>query len=46
MKAGRTFDEPTLVKLGEKEKFYASPAFADSRLYIRGMTNLYCFGKK
>ena len=42
-KAGREFDEVARIKLGEG--VFASPAVADGRLYIRGLTHLYCFGK-
>jgi outer membrane protein assembly factor BamB len=42
-KAGKEFEESSRVKLGEG--VFASPALADGRLYIRGTTHLYCFGK-
>jgi outer membrane protein assembly factor BamB len=32
------------VELGQE--VYASPAYADGRLYVRGRTHLFCFGKK
>jgi len=32
--------------LGKDEVFFASPAVADNRLYIRGKEHLYCIGKK
>lgn len=44
LKADKTFAEPTLTDLGEK--VYATPAFADGKLYIRGDKSLFCFGKK
>ncbi len=34
-----------LAKCELGEKCYASPAFADGRIYIRGKENLYCIGK-
>ena len=43
-KAAKEFDEVARVKLGEG--VFASPAAADGRIYIRGTTHLYCFGKK
>jgi outer membrane protein assembly factor BamB len=43
-KAATTFDDVRRGKLGEG--VIASPAVADGRVYIRGMKNLYCFGKK
>jgi outer membrane protein assembly factor BamB len=33
-----------LAKCELDEKCYASPAFADGRIYIRGVENLYCIG--
>ena len=33
-----------LAKCERDEKGYASPAFADGRIYIRGVENLYCIG--
>lgn len=41
---GREYKEISRSKLGEK--CFASPAFADGRMYIRGNKNLYCIGKK
>ncbi len=38
--AGRTFKELARNELGEK--FMASPAFAPGRIYLRGLTHLYC----
>jgi len=35
--------EPAKNELGEK--CFASPAFTDGRIYIRGKENLYCIGK-
>ena len=45
-KATKEWDEVLKVKIGEKEGVFASPAFADGRLFIRGTKYLYCFGKK
>ena len=42
-KAEKEFEQVTKVKLGEG--VFASPAVADGRLYIRGTTHLFCFGK-
>jgi outer membrane protein assembly factor BamB len=42
--AEKEFDVVSKVKLGEA--VFASPAVADGRLYIRGATHLFCFGKK
>ena len=36
------YKELTRCELGEA--CYASPAFADGRIYIRGIENLYCIG--
>ena len=33
-----------LAKCELCEKCFASPAFADGRIYIRGIKNLYCIG--
>jgi outer membrane protein assembly factor BamB len=44
LKADKEFDEPTKVSLGEN--VYASPAVADGKLFVRGTTHLFCFGKK
>lgn len=41
--AGLEYKELGRCELGEE--CYASPAFADGRLYIRGTENLYCIGK-
>jgi hypothetical protein len=43
-KAGSEYAEVTRCELGEN--CYASPAFADGRIYIRANKNLYCIGKK
>ncbi len=43
-KVGNEYTE--LVKSPLGEKCYASPAFADGRIYIRGVENLYCIGDK
>jgi outer membrane protein assembly factor BamB len=40
--AGRSYKEIGRCELGED--CYASPAFADGRIYIRGVENLYCIG--
>jgi len=40
--AGSEYKE--LAKCELNEKCYASPAFADGRIYIRGLENLYCIG--
>jgi len=40
--AGSEYKELAKCELGEK--CYASPAFADGRIYIRGVENLYCIG--
>ncbi|MHC4529582.1 MAG: PQQ-like beta-propeller repeat protein, partial [Planctomycetota bacterium] len=42
IEAGTKYKELTRCELGEK--VYASPAFADGRIYIRGAENLYCIG--
>jgi outer membrane protein assembly factor BamB len=39
---GTEYKEITKNELGEK--CHASPAFADGRIYIRGIENLYCIG--
>ena len=41
-KVGNEYTELAKSPLGEK--CYASPAFADGRIYIRGAENLYCIG--
>ena len=40
--AGSEYKELAKCELGEK--CHASPAFADGRIYIRGVENLYCIG--
>jgi outer membrane protein assembly factor BamB len=40
--AGSEYKELAKCELGEK--CHASPAFADGRIYIRGIENLYCIG--
>jgi len=40
---GPEYKELGKCELGEE--CYASPAFADGRMYIRGVENLYCIGK-
>ncbi len=42
IKIGAEYQELAKCELGEKS--YASPAFADGRIYIRGLENLYCIG--
>ena len=42
IQAGTEYKELARCELGEK--VYASPAFADGRIYIRGIENLYCIG--
>jgi len=42
VEAGHQYKELARSELGEK--VYASPAFADGRIYIRGVENLYCIG--
>ena len=44
VQAGAEYKELTRCELGED--CHASPAFADGRIYIRGLENLYCIGKK
>jgi outer membrane protein assembly factor BamB len=41
--AGPEYKELGRCELGEE--CYASPAFADGRIYIRGVENLYCIGQ-
>jgi len=43
VKAGREFVEIGRSELGEG--CYASPAFAEGKVYIRGVENLYCIGR-
>jgi outer membrane protein assembly factor BamB len=44
IEAGAEYKELARCELGED--CYASPAFADGRIYIRGLENLYCIGKR
>jgi len=44
VEAGPEYKEAMKFELGEK--CFASPAFADGRIYIRGEKNLYCIGYK
>jgi outer membrane protein assembly factor BamB len=44
VQSGPEFKELARCELGEECR--ASPAFADGRIYIRGLENLYCIGKK
>lgn len=43
VKAGREFSEISRSELGEE--CFATPAFADGRVYIRGVEHLYCIGR-
>jgi outer membrane protein assembly factor BamB len=44
LNADKEFDEPTKVPLGER--VFATPAVADGKVFVRGQTHLFCFGKK
>jgi len=44
VEAGMEYKQLAKCELGED--CYASPAFADSRIYIRGQENLYCIGEQ
>ena len=44
VKADKEFEDPAKVMLGEK--VFASPAAADGKVFIRGESTLFCFGKK
>jgi outer membrane protein assembly factor BamB len=44
LKADKEFEDPVKVSLGEG--VFASPAIADGKVFIRGNTHLFCFGKK
>ncbi len=44
VQAGPEYKELARCELGEECR--ASPAFADGRIYMRGLENLYCIGKK
>ena len=44
IQAGPEYKELTRCELGEK--CYASPAFVDGRIYIRGLEYMYCIGNK
>jgi hypothetical protein len=44
VQAGREFKELGQGELNDK--FYASPAFAQGHLFLRGNTSLYCLGEK
>ncbi len=44
VQSGPEYKELARCELGEECR--ASPAFADGRIYIRGLENLYCIGKK
>jgi outer membrane protein assembly factor BamB len=43
-KAAKEYEEVAKANLGEG--VFASPAVADGRVFIRGTTHLFCFGKK
>ena len=40
--AAREYKEIFRTELGDA--FHASPAFVDNRIYLRGLTNVWCFG--
>ena len=42
VEAGRTFAESTRTRF--EDRFDASPALVDGRIYLRGKTNLWCLG--
>jgi outer membrane protein assembly factor BamB len=44
LQTGAEYKEIVRTQLGEK--CFASPAFMDGRIYIRGQKNLYCIGNK
>ncbi len=44
LQAGREYKE--LGRGALNDKFYASPAFAGGRIYLRGHASLYCIGEK
>jgi outer membrane protein assembly factor BamB len=44
LQAGREYKE--LGRGALNDKFYASPAFAGGRIYLRGNASLYCIGEK
>ena len=44
IEAGTEYKELARCELGES--CFASPAFADGRIYFRGLQNLYCIGKE
>ena len=44
LEAGAEYKELGACELGEKVR--ASPAFADGRMYIRGLSNLYCISEQ
>ncbi len=44
VKAGGKYEEVALFKM--KDKFHASPAIVNDRLYLRGEKYLYCIGNK
>ncbi len=41
--AGRQFKELARTEMGEP--LFASPAFANQRIFLRGSKNLYCIGE-
>jgi outer membrane protein assembly factor BamB len=44
VKASKEFEEPAKVSLGER--VFSTPAVVDGKVFIRGETTLFCFGKK
>jgi outer membrane protein assembly factor BamB len=44
VEAAREYKEVGRAQLGEETR--TCPAFLDGRMYIRGVTNLYCLGRK
>jgi outer membrane protein assembly factor BamB len=44
LRAGRTFE--LVAKNALKEECYASPALAEGKIFVRGVKNLYCIGKR
>ena len=44
VKADKEFEELAKVSLGER--VYSTPAVADGKVFVRGESHLFCFGKK
>ena len=44
MEAGRQFKEVARSEMADA--FHASPAFAPDRIFLRGVTNVWCVGAK